>query len=931
LIDDLIWKRSFDDGKTFVDWKGYTNWKLLVEEDVDVFKTTCIDGKEIIDEKNGTSYFEQDCTTSKTGTEKQWNVLDFKKEYKAGTYNYRVEGSKKASVTYDWIIKTNGELLTNWAVWGAVIGVGGVEASITINSPANNSIQYTKSVTTNATANVTNGASLVNASLNLSVNGRAWEIKNTTILEEIQNTESIGITLDTLSALITGKSGYKIRVENEIQITNVTRYTGTTATTAYIQTAYGSGVLATATFSGNTATFSSPVTLQPNTDYYILADSGVSNYQYMYKLSTSLPVDSGKINWNVRIDQVGGESTTIANTFASAGVITGNKVNATVTFTNTFNAGDVVDFNYKFCDTDGDCGKSETRRFTIDGTAPTIALNYPTALIDYAKLNGTLQLNFTAIDTNLDKVWYNYNGTNITIAGAVSGVYNISNITLTTKKNITIYANDTAGNLKAEVFSWDYTLFETSRSFNSTTFTTAEEPFTLNITTDGSQIPIAYLVYNGTSYLATRTGNLTNPMFSNSITMTNAGNMSFYWSILWGSQVINTSTSYQQVTAVTAMNITSSACSAGLTKVANFTFANEVNFTALTGATVNYNFKYGIANSTGLFSAGTLTNVSVFNVCLNLTQSANYTIGYGEVQYSNDGYSDRRFYLFENTRYSNNTITNVLYSLPNANSYSFLFEARTPALNVYSDKYVSLLRWYPNINDYKIVEMGKTDQKGQTVFKVKTEDVDYRIGIYERDGTLIYLANPIRMVCLVSPCSYTLTVRTTEGYSYDNRLQVQNELTYNNGTFTFTYNDPSQATDLMRLVVYSMSGTDETQICEDNSTSFTAILSCDVSSTTGVLKAVAYRTASPEFPLATLIIDTLTTIFQGTFGLFLQFLLTTTLILAGLISPVVAIILGILSLLIGVLVFKTISISIAIGIGILGAIVIHFIKRQGTI
>ena len=79
LIDDLIWKRSFDDGKTFIDWKSYTNWKLLVEEDVDVFETTCKDGKEIIDEKNGTSYFEQDCTTSKIGTEKQWNVLDFKK------------------------------------------------------------------------------------------------------------------------------------------------------------------------------------------------------------------------------------------------------------------------------------------------------------------------------------------------------------------------------------------------------------------------------------------------------------------------------------------------------------------------------------------------------------------------------------------------------------------------------------------------------------------------------------------------------------------------------------------------------------------------------------------------------------------------------------------------------------------------------------
>ncbi len=120
LIDELIWKRSFDEGKTFVDWTGFTNWKFLVEEDVDVFETTCKDGKEIIDEKNGTSYFEQDCITSKVGTEKQYKPLDFKKEYKAGTYNYKIEGNKKPNVIYDWIIKTNGEILDGWAVWGPV-------------------------------------------------------------------------------------------------------------------------------------------------------------------------------------------------------------------------------------------------------------------------------------------------------------------------------------------------------------------------------------------------------------------------------------------------------------------------------------------------------------------------------------------------------------------------------------------------------------------------------------------------------------------------------------------------------------------------------------------------------------------------------------------------------------------------------------------
>ena len=91
LIDDLIWRRSFDGGKTFVDWSGFTNWKILVEEDVNVYETQCIDLKPIYDEKNDTYYTPQECSQVLIGTEKQWKPLDFKKEYKAGTYNYKID------------------------------------------------------------------------------------------------------------------------------------------------------------------------------------------------------------------------------------------------------------------------------------------------------------------------------------------------------------------------------------------------------------------------------------------------------------------------------------------------------------------------------------------------------------------------------------------------------------------------------------------------------------------------------------------------------------------------------------------------------------------------------------------------------------------------------------------------------------------------
>ena len=406
-----------------------------------------------------------------------------------------------------------------------------------------------------------------------------------------------------------------------------------------------------------------------------------------------------------------------------------------------------------------------------------------------------------------------------------------------------------------------------------------------------------------------------------------AGNISVYWSIHYGEEIINTTTSYMVVTDLTSMEITSGACSAGLSKVMNFTFADEINLTDLTDVDVKYNFKYGISNITGKTYSGS-TNATELSVCLNTSESSYYDIGYGEIEYIKDGYTSRRFYVFESTRITNVTTHNTLYSLPSGDSTSFLITIREPTLSPYTNKYTSLLRWYPELDEYIVVEMGKTDEKGQDVKKVKIEDVDYRLGVYEKDGTLIYLATPIRMVCLASPCSYTLIVRETDSYTYDDIFNIQSEITYADGIFTLTYNDPSQNTALMELEVSRIGGTaSDTLLCSSNSTAFTGVLTCNVSEESGILKAVAFRSASPEVPIATLIVDTISSVFQGTFGLFLQFLLSLTLVFLGIVSPVTSIILGLISLVVGVFLFKTITYPIFIGVAILGGLVIHFMTK----
>jgi hypothetical protein len=562
--------------------------------------------------------------------------------------------------------------------------------------------------------------------------------------------------------------------------------------------------------------------------------------------------------------------------------------------------------------------------FDISTSVPSIDLSYGNGTFNYGNLVFNHTLNYTIVSPNLDSCWLEYNNINLSIPCTSNSLNTTTFQLIRDNYEATIYVNDTLGNLGSESFSWSYRVFENNRTFSpSSTITTIEE-FKLNITTDGTQTPLIYLDYNDSQKLTTLSGG----EYKTNLTINDLGNNTIHWNITYGSNNFNTYSSYQEVNDLTSLTIVDGSCPAGLSKVMNFTFFDESNLTSLSNMKVKYNFKYGVSNATGATQFGSI-NATEFSLCLNTTQSPTYQFGYGEIEYSKTDYSSRRYYVFDNTRVSNVTTYIPLYSLPNFQSTSFLIEIREPTLTPFVNKYTTLLKWYPNLNEYKVVEMGKTDDKGQTVKKVKVEDVDYRVGVYETDGTLIYLANPIRMVCLASPCTYSLTVRESESYTFDDLYNIQADIVYSGGIFTLTYNDPSQNTELMELKIYRIGGmASDVEICSSNSSSFTGIITCDVSSETGILKAVAYRSASPEYSLLSKIIDTEITVFTGNFGLFIQFMLSVVLIFAGIVSPITAIVLGLVSLVFGVFLFKTITYPIFIGIAILAGLVIHFMRRS---
>lgn len=481
---------------------------------------------------------------------------------------------------------------------------------------------------------------------------------------------------------------------------------------------------------------------------------------------------------------------------------------------------------------------------------------------------------------------------------------------------------------------------EMSQSFNPITYSASLENYKIVMAYNTNMFSSiqASLVYNGTKYISELIETSNVVTFSKNLSMpiiSSQQNKSFYWEIgltnMTGITYLNSSWNNQTINPTQQINYSiNNPCATGLTSAFYFDFYDETNLTKKTADTLNYNFRYGLSNNTAYTIYGNLSSVSNFSICINSSEQT-YNLGYGEIQYNSAGSTDRRYYLFSGTRLTNQTINTSLYFLDNTLATSFLVTAQTTTIVPYKQHYLTLLRWYSQLNEYKVVEMAKTDDKGQSVLRVKAEDVDYRIGLYNNYGSLIKLINPLRMVCLVSPCSYSIYVSSSQT-EFSTWANIQSSLSYNNNTnvFTFIWNDPSQLTQLMNLTIYKDTGISSTIICSTSSAGFTGVLTCDTTGYTGTLRAEAYRTASPTEVIKQLIVNLSTSLKDisggSFFGLIIGIFIFGFFMLIGLVSPPIAVVFGLIGL-IPMMILGNINWAIFTAIAVFGGITLHFLRR----
>jgi len=510
------------------------------------------------------------------------------------------------------------------------------------------------------------------------------------------------------------------------------------------------------------------------------------------------------INFNVTVtDDLGIENVTlyidgVVNETNSSGV------NGTYIFTKTFPEGN---YNWSILafDNEDNSNQSATRTFSIDTLAPEITIESPISTYDYLYLDQLIDLNFTVTDasSHLDSCWWNYNGTNYSTACTNATLASTSFAQENSNFNITVYANDSFGNVGSSTQTWSTEFLETNRVYDASSLQTGTESF-IWVSTKDSDVTgsSATLTYDGNTYLSTRTTSGYNVNFTNSIDIPVdlSGAIPFYWTVSFtnttGSFSFNTSSTNQ-----TVYNLTLTECfaptPAGLTL--NFTTYDSTNMTPINSkleATFQFYAESGSGDLIQEFLFSDLNeNRSNYMYCLessgeNVTVDA--FISYGATDH------DNREYIIDDGIIGNFTQTIPLYLTATELTDIVTITVQDQNYDPISGALVAVQRWNIGTNTYSTIGMLTTSSSGQGIMDLELYTTWYRAVVYV-DGEIVEVTD----VQKLSSTSWIITIELGVDNPYDLFGDISHGLTFDNETniTSFTWLDSSGYTSQGCLIV----------------------------------------------------------------------------------------------------------------------------------
>ncbi len=488
----------------------------------------------------------------------------------------------------------------------------------------------------------------------------------------------------------------------------------------------------------------------------------------------------------------------------------------------------------------GKFGLNDSIFFTVDSNSPKITVTSPNETFNFHEVNTDIKLNWNYTDPNPDTCRFDWNNTNVTVTCTANTT--TFNVTTSSFKNLTFYANDTFGNSNSSFVTWNYKIFQNSVQFNLTTIGGSTEQFKLNITKLSSlQISTVNLIYNSVPSSASFTSgdisiitaflNVPNPSVDTNFTF----NFSF---LLSDSSIINTTSNNQ-----TVFNLGIGDCSTFSTLIYNFTLLDEVNQTFLQNVTIDYAFNlFDITRNTQItnFSLSSTINPTTICISQNLTGSSSYSLD-AVLQYvSSDaqGYLTR-FYNILNFNLKNSTIPNIIniYDVTGSIATPFRLTFRDSNLALAPNILVNVNKQFVDSNDFKTVEIPITDTNGQTVLNLVRNTAVYNLIFIDVGGNVVASFSKINAFCqdfTIGECVLELNAISTTPPLTDTStfrgISYILEYTNSTSTATLTFNSLNSTAVTARIVGTTQNQFGNRTVCDNSLTTTLGTLNCDASS-----------------------------------------------------------------------------------------------------
>ena len=226
----------------------------------------------------------------------------------------------------------------------------------------------------------------------------------------------------------------------------------------------------------------------------------------------------------------------------------------------------------------------------------------------------------------------------------------------------------------------------------------------------------------------------------------------------------------------------------------------------LVNTSLNINL-YPTAGTTSIYNATyQLRGNSTYNFC---SSKNNTNIRIDGIMEYGDGttYTYRKYYLNNFSIDTNITSQVILYHLNNtkASEITFtVFDLLTG--DRVSEAYIKTLRYYPGENAYRTVEIGKTDETGQSLGKMVLADVFYKFIIEKPAGQVKLDTDVLRILALTRSFGISFAVDYLDTWNKINNVATSVTCTKGTQTCRLTWSDSSNIVQNATLEVWRTNG-----------------------------------------------------------------------------------------------------------------------------